>query len=612
MQQRLSAFCSVLCCLLLCIACSKKEDEPSISNSMSYPGAVAAFDSTHVLILNTSANGDYKDGSIQRYTVDSQGNLSLQDVVSVAAHGTDMAVSPDSKLVALSFDNSRIPAQLEFYDYTSASKPSKLGTLSLSFYEPGSKQSIKRLGFFTPSGGGNYYYLYGVIYSYPRDDGSYGSIPARTFVARVAKDFSSSQVLFTLSYGIGDGNSLAQKSDSTVPYSYGFGSTSPAFDSAHNLFVAFPTGSVGGYNSASYSYPPPPPDALAYFAGQTNANVIACGDGISCAQPDMRAVSLFVVDFTAILNGDGLNNSVYFAPLAWNANGIPYGASTNGVTISYGARQALGGAINTDMASFQFQTGFWEASWANQPNRGNGNLQCYQGLSQSSSASTMYNLSADGINGLLVSKSGPNGSADTGYGSEVFQVTGLDTLSSSIALIKTRRGSVNTLGESDFAQIASSQILDPFHKYYSSLRTLWVNPASAITPYMHARTTGVSGFYATSSAAVDLGMLNFGSNKCLPYWARDTYSGLAGWGMDSAWLTANPTASGSGSIAVYPDSVLNPTSPKVFSFLPSSGAQRCTDVTPSGNTPFVICVNFLDSSISRFRTSYGGDVFSLL
>lgn len=602
------------------ISCGKKVDIPFIENNISYPGSIVALNSTSFLLLNTSANGDYRDGSIQQYNVDSMGNQSLINVISVPAHGTELAVSPDSNLVALSFDNSVDPTQIQFYNYTDKTNPQLLSNVTLSFFASGAKQSIKRLGFFTPTNGGNYYYLYGVIYSFQQDDGSYSNIPTRVFVAKIARDFSSASVLFTLSYGIGDPNSLAAKSDSNTPYSYSFGSNSPSFDSAHNLLFAFPTGSNGGFNTASNVYPPIP-NVYSYMSGQANANVIACSSGAVCAQPDMRALSLFAVDFTALLNGEPLNNSTYFVPLAWNSNGIPYGATTNSVVLNYANAQS---SSIDDLTSYNFQTNFWSSRWVNYTNLGNntgsGPTQCYTTSNPTTSANE-YNLNSAGSNGLLVAKSGVNGNKDTGYGNEVLQITGLDIVSDTINYIKLNRGGVNQAGENDFKLIAATQILDPFNSFYTNLQTnlvnKWLNGADAthgvspIVPYMYSRTTGVSSFDSTASAAINFGVLNFGSNSCLPYWVRDTYLGFGNLGIDSAWLSSSPVSiTTPGSNATFYNASIDPTQPFNFAFSSVSGAELCTDLTPVPNQPKVFCVNFLRGDLSRFNVSSSGAIFT--
>ncbi|MES2613824.1 MAG: hypothetical protein V4591_00240 [Bdellovibrionota bacterium] len=588
-------------------ACGYKTDAPSIENNVSFPGSLVALNSTHFLMLNTDANGDYSDGSIHQYTVDTSGQHSLLNVISVQAHGSELAVSSDSNLVALSYDGSVNPTQIQFYNYSDPLNPVPLN-ISLNFHAAGGKQVIKNLGFFSPTGGGNYYYLYGSIISYAQDDGSNGNIPTRAFVARVASDFSSANILFTLSYQTGDTNSLVFKSDSRLPYDYSFGSSSPTFDAAHNLFLAFPTGAVGGLNNSDITYPPYPSNIFNYFSGVPDANKITCSSGIiSCSQPDMRTTSLFAVDMTAILNGDPLNNSVYFVPMAWNFNGVPYGATTNNVVLN----KASFADSNSDLTSLNFQTSFWSAKWMNSPNLGNGSAQCYT-TSNPTVAGNEYDLSSVGSNGLLVTKSSTSGASDLGLGNEVFQMTGLDILSSSINTIKTLRNGVNLAGEEDFGTIATAQILDPFNDHYDAIKSTWLNEnSSPILPYMYSRTTGINAFGTTSAtAAVDYGVLNFGSNNCLPYWVRDSVNGFVNWGMDSAWLSTSPVALTLGANSTFYNAVIDPTQPSLFTFPNASGAQRCTDVSPVANTPIVFCANFLSGKITHFTTTASGSVFT--
>lgn len=581
-------------------ACLKKPLPPPIGNNLSYPGSLFAFNSTDFLLLNTDANGDYADGSLQRYHVNVGGDYALQNVVSVSPHGSELAVSPDSKLVVLSFDSSQNPTQLQFYNYSNPSLPSLLPQLMLSFVGAGGKQTIKNLRFFTPTTVGvpadasNYYYLYGTILSYPTDTGGGLNIPARTFVAKIAKDFSSSRVLFTLSYGVGDPNSLAKKSDSlnqnvlSAQYMFGFGS--PTYDGAHDVLLAFPTGSMNGYNNQGTNIFPPMPDAMSYFSGQPAANTNQnCGSlGGACIQPDFRAVSAIAVDFVSILNSEPLNHSSYFIPMGWNKNGIPYAAVTNGINLTFPVN-----AGNPDSNSFGFQTNFWSSYWTNTDS------SCY--LNTSTNTTNQYQLSSN--NAILLAKNGTNGAGDSGNGNEVFFITGLDKLKSNITAIHTARGGINPAGELDFKSIASYQMIDPYN-VVPAVPASWLNGASGtrnagpLTPYMYSRTTDVGGFNSTPTAVADMGVLNFGSNICRPYWVRNTYGGVGSLGMDSAWIGASPN---SGNNGTYPNASADPTNPSNYSFSWGSGAQRCASVKPAGS-PYVFCANFLTSEITRFNT----------
>ena len=621
LRYKLSFFINLIFLISFLTACGKKAVIPSIGSNISYPGSLIALNNNHFLLLNTSANSDYNDGSIQEYSVDATGNHTLENVISVPSHGSEIAVSPDSKLVALSFDNSVNPTQIKFYNYTDITNPLSI-PLVLNFNSAGGKQSIKRLGFFTPTGGTGYY-LYGVIYNFPQDDGTNGNIPSRVFVANISQDFSSARILFNLSYGIEGSNDLAPKSDSSTIYSYAysFGSNSPTFDAAHNLFIAFPTGSVGGVNSSGLNYPPYPSNIYDYYnktihtpPNTVPSNKVQCSTGVDlCPQPDLRIVSLFAVDFTDYLANNDLNNSTYFVPLAWNSNGIPYAGTTNGITINYANYISAGGTSttmsnNSDLNSFSFQYNFWSSKWMNTFNLGDGGA-CYL-TSTTTSSSNQYDLKSDGNNSLLVSKLGLNNSGDNGYGNEVFQITGLDILSSSIATIKAARGNYNPAGENDFSAISSVQILDPYNTYISQIQSTWLNGVSPITPYMYSRTTGVTGFDTTTSAAINFGVLNFGANKCLPYWVRDTYLGFGSWGMDSAWLSASPVNIVVGSNTGFANATIDPNQPALFSFPYASGAQLCTDVSPTSNTPIVFCANFLTGVLTHFNTSLSGTIFN--
>lgn len=594
--------------------CSKKALPPPIGTTgMSYPGALTAFSASDFLLLNTNANGDFADGSIQRYHVANDGSFALQKTISIDAHGSELAVTSDSHLVALGFDSAVPSTQVQFFDFTNPNIPVQLPGLTLFLNQAGGKQSVKNLHFFAPISGGNFYYLYGTIQSFAQDDASNANIPARVFAAKIAKDFTSSQILFYLSYSTSDPNSLAPKSNSlnqaihSLQYQFGF--SAPSFDPVHNLLIAFPTGSKGGFNNQGTNIFPPLPDVMNYFSGKTNGNLIQNCGFATCIQPDLRAVSMAVVDFSSILLGNPINNSTYFVPMGWNNNGIPFAARTNGMNID-------GISSNSESTSFSFQTGFWDSYWVNAPNRdsywmNSASINCFSNAP--TTAPNQYQLATG--NALIFAKNGPNGGLDFGNGSEVFQLTGLDILSSNINTIKGSHA-VDPVGESDFNAIAPYQILDAYNAI-PGVTTPWlfgsagVRNAGPVTPYMYARTTGVSGFNSTPSAVIDFGMLNFGGGVCRPSWARDTYGGVGSVGMDSGWLTANASVIiVPGANATYPDAVVDPSTPSVYGFPWGAGAQRCVSLAPAANTPLVFCVNYITSQISRFHTASLDPVFT--
>lgn len=628
-NKKLKIFLLILSiCSLL--ACARRKLAPDIGSDLSYPVSVASVDSSHFLLLNSSANGDYENGSIHSYLLNANGSYQLQKVTKIPTHGADLAVSPDGKLVALSFDASKSDTKMEFYQWSGAigsSELSAISNLSLDFSAAGGQQSIKRLKFFTPQTASNTeldpssYYFYGVILSYAQSDGSGIGIPGRLFVAQLKKDFSSSRILFYLSYGLSDPNSLAPKSDSLNAYvtsvQYLFGFNAPSFytdGSGHNYILAMPSGSVGGFNSGMNTYPPLP-DPFLYLSGQPGGNTFTACSVPPCIQPDMRAVSLAAVDMNQIIAGDPLNNSTYFVPLAWNKNGIPYGAPTNSggdgtIPITYPEN-----TNNGDASSFHFQSSFWTSHWLNMPSNGNQNQSCF--ANHATTSANQFSLNDVGAHALLIAKSGNNGKDDSnGFGNEIFQLSGLDILSNNINTIRQTRGAVNIKGETDFKEIAAMQVIDLFHTYASTLSSTWLlnsvtnvrNPGPVV-PYMYARTTGVPGFDSSASAIYSFGVLNFGANQCRPYWVRDSYLG-SGLGTDSAWLGANPTVIAQGAHATYQNAVVDPTQPVNYSFLTASGARVCTELNVVASTPQIFCVNFLNNGFSQFHVTSATPVFT--
>ncbi len=615
-----------LCFLFVFHSCNKRSLPSPIGNELSFPGSLVALNSNSFLLLNTTANGAFSDGSIQLYTVDSSGIHNLKSVLSVPSHGSELAVSNDRKLVALSFDSSYANSQVQIYNYSDISNPTLLSNITLNLPAAGGKQAIKRIGFFKRTSDSSYY-LYGSILSYANDNGSDSNIPPRVFVSKIASDFSSSQVLFTLSYGLNDPNSLAPQSTSinnqipsgVVQYTFGF--NAPTYDAAHDLFIAFPSGTTAGYNSGINSYPALP-DPLTYFGAPvktTNgsslvSNLTICNGAKCLIQPDYRAVSLAAVDMSSIFAGNPINNSTYFVPLGWNQNGMPYGSISNGNTINYPIDTS-----NGDKNSFTFQTGYWSSYWANTVNNGGGGTGCFTTVPTSST--NQFTVSGD--NALFVVKNGSNGGNDTsnsggkaGNGNEVFAITGLDILKSNITDIAAARGGVISLGESDFSKISNYQIIDPYNSKAGNFTTPWLVQqgsgtlnAGPLNPFMYSRTSNVGSFDITPSGIGNISVLNFGANNCQPYWARNTVV-TSSMGSDSAWLSASPVNLAAGANSTYPYLKIDPTQPSVFSFEPASGAQTCTDVFASTNSPRVFCVNFLTSKISKYTVTQTNPVFT--
>jgi hypothetical protein len=609
-------------CICILISCGRRPKAPPIGNNMSFPGAMAALSQNKFLLLNTSANGDYSDGSIQTYIVDNNGNHSLSNVMSVPAHASEFAVSSDSKLVALSFDSSYKDTQLTFYNYSNTASPVLLSNLTLNFNTAGGKQAIKRLGVFKRpvATGDTSYYIYGSILTYRNDDGTGGNVPSRVFLVKVTSDFSSSQVLFTLSYGVGDFNSLAAKktslnslvSSNEAQYTFGF--DAPTYDATHDLLIAFPTGTFGGYNYSVL------PDVFTYFnaavkvtSGTTLASNISLCNNVACKiQPDFRSISMAAVYLPSFIGASmPINNSTYFVPLAWNQNGVPYAAKSNGINI------VTKDPSNEDLNSFSFQSGFSSSYWANTPNNGAAAASCF--ATAATIVGTQYTVIGD--NSLFVVKNGTNGGNDssdngkTGKGNEVFAISGLDILKSNIDTIIAARVSVISAGESDFDQISKYQLIDPYNSSFTALNASWIfgssgsKNAGPLTPFMYSRTSGVDNFDSNTIIG-NISVLNFGANSCQPYWIRNTNQPSL-MGRDTAWLTANPVTSlSTNALKIYPNLNNDPTQPSILSFKTGSGAQTCTDVWANSNDPRIFCVNFLTSLISKYKFTKTNPVFT--
>lgn len=603
-------------------SCHKRPLPPKIGNNLSFPGKLAALNSSHFLLLNTVANNMYQDGSIQLYSVSSSGTHTLLNSLSIPTHATDIAVSNDSKLVALSFDSKYSSTVVNFYNYTDKNNPVSLSNLSLELPNAGGKQSVNRLGFFKRTADNNYY-VYGTINSFAKEDGTKNNIPQRTFLAKIDENFTSVSLLAILSYGLNDPKSFAKNSDSLISdyqtqdgVQYTFGYAAPTYVGGHDLFIAFPTGSMGGLNNGTNNFPYLP-DPLSYF--EKKGNITATCNNSPCKnKPDFRTVSLAVVNMSDLLAGYGLNNSTYFVPLGWNQNVMPYGSSSNGRTI-----QAPKDSNVSDLNSFSFQTSFWTAYWANTVSNGSGTgTGCYTASPTTDNTNLFKTL---GNNTVFAVKNGTNGSNDrsrddnnAGFGNEVIGISGFDILKANIDQIKTVKVNSIPSGETDFTNIAKYQIIDRNNEV-TTFTTPWLtkSPAGPLSPFLYSRTSNVKNaedkniFDATATGIANIGMLNFGSGTCLPYWARST-NDISAMGRQTSWLTANPFSFSSSSkyANIYPDLVVDPIKLSLFSFKPGNGSQFCTEVTPTANTPKVFCANFLTFEISKYSVNQSDPVFT--
>ncbi|KAB8030925.1 hypothetical protein [Fluviispira multicolorata] len=605
---------SYLITLALTTSCGLRQLPPPIGNNMSFPGAIVADTTSSFLLLNTSANDDYSDGSIHRYAVDIFGNISLSSVFSVKSHGTELTTSSDGKLVALSFDDSKSDTELQFLNYSNSAFP--LISQSITLPSTGGKQTIKRLGTFTRTADANNYYVYGTIITSANLDGTFANIPPRTFLTKVKKDFSSApQLLFILSYGLNDPLSLVKqstasdslKSSISIPYTFGF--EAPTYDSTHDLFIAFPTGTMGNLAGSSINSFPVLPEPLSYFG---NSNYTQCTT-IRC--PDFRAVSLAAVLLTNIDANKTINESTFFVPLGWNQNGIPYAAKSNGIDI-------VASNINLkedDIKSFSFQNRFWSSYWANSVNAGTSAATCYP--STATITGNQYGTITD--NSLFVVKNGTNAtinksdnssSGKTGYGGEIFLINGLDVLNANINSINTARNAASNLNTNDFSSLAPYQLIDPYNTV-TNLNANWLLGSASGTPknagpltfYMYSRTSNIDLFKNINSAVPKMSVLNFGGSTCRPYWYRMT-ANVSTWGLDSSWLGNNfKTITPSNT---FPGTTNDPTAPDYYSFPSASGAQLCTDVSFVSGTPKVFCVNFLTSEITKYNVSSTNSVFT--
>lgn len=600
---------TLLFCFIFIAAssCRQKSSEFPINDNIAFPVKLLPIDSKEFLLVNSNASNKYTSGSIQKYMLDALGNPVLNKTYVIEDHGSDIALTDDQTLLALSFDSGKEDTKISFFDYSNKDELKPLPDLTLHLSQTEAKQSIKQIKFFKVRGFVDDF-LYGVIFTSTRDTGSGKNIPSRTFVAKISSDRQSAQILFVLSYHVEKDDSniqtLAHKSNSLKPYfgddvvQYMLGSTAPAYDSTHDLFLALPTGSMNGFNTESTNiFPKLPSSPLGYFSedSQSNPNQPCPSDDEGCSS-DLRAVSLFAVDMQSFLKGTPLDLALYFVPLAWNANGIPYGHRTKNVRVDLEASKAP--SPSDDITSFTFKSDFW--------------------------ASYLLDDKT-----LLVGKKDPNDADGNGSGNEIFQISGLDILSKNIQIIsKADPIQFSEKQKIDFKDVEDRQIIDWFNKVNSApdekdrLYPTWpavklagslkeVQNPGPIIPYMFSRSVkedGKSAFIKAPTVVYDFDVActnnNTQNSMCFPYWVRSTYLGLGNFGRDDSWLTTQiPSPSYViGSSPIFKDALSDPMASTSYAFNPLSGAQVCTTIQKKD----IYCVSFLTGQFTKFHFTQSG------
>lgn len=599
----------VLFAWCLCgVGCKQAFVRVPINDNIAFPVKLLPTDDDHFLLLNSNASNKYITGSIQKYSIDPLGNPVLNKTFVIEDHGSDIVLNETQDLLALSFDSGKEETKIVFFDYSNPNELKPLPHLTLYFSQTDAKQSIKQIKFFKVNGFSDEF-LYGVILTSTRDTGEGKNVPARTFVAKIAKNRESAEILFVLSYNVdkisNEIQTLAPKSNSLRPYftndtiQYMLGSTAPTYDANHSLFLALPTGSVNGFNIQGTNVFPQLPPPLKYFSFALDPNLPCESNDLGC-NPDLRAVSLFAVDMQAFLNGVPLNYALYFVPLAWNSNGIPYGHRTKDVRVDFASSQSP--SPKDDVTSFAFQSGFWATFLLDDKT-------------------------------LLVAKKDHADEEKNGTGNEIFQISGLDILADNIKKInKIDPIHVSQVKPDDFSEIQTRQIIDWFNKgnlaqdendrpsstwpaiKFEGLPRPIQNPGPII-PYMFSRTIkddGKSAFIKAPTVVYDFNFACLPSSgpenkKCFPYWVRGTYLGLGNFGRDNSWLTTQiPSPSYNiGDSPIFKDALSDPTASTLYPFPQLSGAQVCA---PMHEKQDIYCVSFLTGVFSKFHFTLSGFV----
>lgn len=287
-------------------------DLPRVGDTLAGPFAVAGQPGTrNVFVLNSAYTGEYPTGSLMRYELDAAGtSLARKSTLEVPRLGNDLAVSPDGKLAAVSFNDGK--PILRFYALDAAGNVSALpfvwnpgGGLAaqVQFFSPKSAKEGERFLFYVENP---------------------GIAASRTVVLKVTTT-AVTRVL-TLPTDLPD----------SAPEDYAFGFSAPAYERASGLLVAFPRGASGAN--------PALPDPLAYAKDPTGKATPSWKK----PETDLRYVSLVVVDFEAFLKKPDLVSQTAFLPLIYNNDAAGPNLKVDGKTApnnTYGFRANYSAAV---------------------------------------------------------------------------------------------------------------------------------------------------------------------------------------------------------------------------------------------------------------------------
>jgi hypothetical protein len=266
----------LLAAFLTQIGCSS-QNEPPLGGKSSYPFSMVSYKNS-VYQLNAAADGQYKDGNIIHYELNSSGNaLTQTNYVSTPRLGSSLAIDTDGKYLAASFGSEK--SEVRIYDIQK------------------SLTEVNSWRFTLPEGGVPSYLqiVNGKEFGKPENFYLIFSTRAKTSQAKVyLVELSSNKATSKLEFP----SSLQKYSLDEISFGY----SSPMLSSEKNILLMFPQGLSQDY-SFEQQY-------LKDFLKGTENNL-----------SDFRPYSLVALDLKQYLQGGNLQASTGFYPIIFNDSG---------------------------------------------------------------------------------------------------------------------------------------------------------------------------------------------------------------------------------------------------------------------------------------------------
>ena len=98
--------------IFLFISCAHQKNTIPIEDNIAFPGKLLTISDSEFLLLKTNASNKYDEGSIQRYEIDKDLKTVLKNTLIIDTHASDIALTSNKSLLALSFDGSKTDTKI--------------------------------------------------------------------------------------------------------------------------------------------------------------------------------------------------------------------------------------------------------------------------------------------------------------------------------------------------------------------------------------------------------------------------------------------------------------------------------------------------------------------